>query len=126
MLRREFWSQLSLNELAPSRAPVLLDTWPLEQREVRELKSPEPPDVVPLWWWSLLRKELPPESQCVPQELRHEREELKLEPSSRVELLSLRRSLEPLREDVEERQHQPQPQELEECLDPLCRPLDEP
>lgn len=53
------------------------------------------------------------------QKLRHECKELKLEPTSRPELLPLRWPLEPLRKDLEERQHQPQPQQLEDRLDCL-------
>lgn len=105
LLRWEYRSQLALDEVASSTTSVLLDTWLDEQQSVWQLELQEPADLVSLWRRSVLWEKLSSESQRLPQELRHEREEVELESSSRLELLPLRWPVEPVCEDVEERQH---------------------
>lgn len=88
----------------------MLSARPAKQREL-ELQplSKEWPDLFPVRWWPLPRKKVPAEPQRVPQELRHERKELKLEPSAWPELLAVRWPLEPVRKDLEEPQHKAPP-----------------
>ncbi|KAA9143572.1 hypothetical protein F6B41_34055 [Microbacterium lushaniae] len=125
LLWPEVRAQLSLDEVASELALRLLQARPAEQRKVAvPALALERPDLLALRWWPLLREELPAEAQRLPQELRHEREELEVEPPAWAELLPLRRPLEPLCEDLEERQHQRQPQELERRLDPVRWELD--
>lgn len=126
MLRRQVRTQQTLDPVPAKTAMCVLDTRSPKQRKLQQQQILEPTtDVVSMRRWPLLRKKPPTCAQRMTQELRHERKEPELEPPTWPELVTLRRSVETFRKDVEERQHKPQSQELEDRLDPLRRQLDE-